>query len=58
MTEDERYEQYLICKQRGHVANENTSFYFGTRSSCKHCQVVFWNETVVQEMFVPINTEE
>lgn len=60
MNESERYEQYLICKQRGHTRGEKViighPYGIRERDLCKDCETIFWSE--FKELNAPKKPEE
>lgn len=59
LTEAERWHQYQICKQRGHVrgepwgSNPPMSYVASKPCECKFCGTVYWTEAVVRESNAP-----
>lgn len=51
-----RWEEYVICKKRGHekAAGEVSPFH-AERSTCRHCGTSYWTETVVRESGAPVD---
>ncbi|MEI7632123.1 MAG: hypothetical protein WCJ60_02270 [bacterium] len=48
-----KYEQYLICKERGHKGNGSTTSYAIANSpvfqECGYCGTTFWTTTITEQ---------
>ena len=53
------FEQYLICKERGHSGSSGVTRGDGvTHWLCKYCHTYFWTEQVLHEEGAPRDPDE
>jgi len=53
MDEQERYEQYLICQQRGHGPSSYITASVPPKNRCRWCGTFYWTENIKREMGAP-----
>jgi hypothetical protein len=55
--EKRRYDEYLICQQRGHSESPYQTMGMYPKHMCRFCGTLYWEETITREAGAPVGVD-